>query len=906
MRAFVLPTPSKLLALSALLAIFLIALLWGFMQQASSSHFVIVAANKATASEATANGEVLFLNQQEIALANREIRLLCFQGALDPNPTDMQFMTTGAGVMPIALPAGCTHLAALRLWHTQPSGKPGHGPAYWVYTTSWLPGSSDLIPLAASGFTTVTISDINTLVLFNVVVGLAWEPPQSSDYVSELLKGLGENSLLNDGASASSYLYDLTNGTMSFGPVTIHTNGESWESADIRVMPANDLKPSAQVGGIVPEAFHFTSTVFVTATTVYSPGAITLGRNWAACAPDDTITSHPAGYLIPCPFADNITDTIKLYGATDSIVISSLVKYGNWDDAPGFRTIVHEWAHYALFLYDEYQTAQGQPTSCIRPENKLIAYDHDNASAMDWHYTSSELWEVMPPPPGCSVSKQYAFHGLSDCETLAAWFEIQQIANAQSLPPLGCDAGASDGGPRSLGLAKFLFGRQPPTTITPTYWWYLPFVKFSNEGDAADQAKPAAAEATILDTRIPVNANLPARQIDAIPTTIQAYQLRPDDDPNDDPNDAKAFEQIWYQGQVVSDSVTTSDNGIQWQGHVTILGAQDEFDLVKLFGESYTTDTSANVGGRWFGETVASSGAVVNLQPLDWPASMDLEYQVNTQGQVVTVTAHVTLPIMGGGVPSSIEAEAGIQLCAPDRTIRCFWDEKLTLVSTTATHEYWQASISPAQGEPTLPNYGIVRLNVQYAIPGVPPQNRELISWYKTSGVGPGSYNANAPTPPGEDDVVALFSESVRRHCNQLIFSAVTNAEILTRSLGTDGSGNPIMGLLGPPLDLAVRLPLEEEGDLCPERFGRDSRMIAQKDIYLTLSYNHLHQIAGQDTIRDDLTPAIEEKLLILFFDPQTGWEVVAPLAATRNPAMNWISVPFTQDGIYAIGWVKP
>ena len=120
MRAFIVPTPFKVLVFSTLLALFLMAMLWGLMQLAAGNPFGAMAAN----------GEVRFVNQQEGALANQEIRLLCFQGVLDTNPTDMQFVSAADGTMPVALPAGCTHLAALHLWHVQPTSKPGHGPAY--------------------------------------------------------------------------------------------------------------------------------------------------------------------------------------------------------------------------------------------------------------------------------------------------------------------------------------------------------------------------------------------------------------------------------------------------------------------------------------------------------------------------------------------------------------------------------------------------------------------------------------------------------------------------------------------------------------------------------------------------------------------------------------------------------
>ena len=882
MGASVRQTLRKPFALSVVLALFLAITLAISMQQLWGSSTVALAAGE----------EVQFFDENNIALATRDIRLLCFNGLLDTSPDDIRFVTTNGGAMPVPLPAGCTHVAALHLWHTQPSGKPEHGPAYWVYTTSWQPGSSDLTPIVVSGTTNITIPNKNSLVLFNMVIGLAWQPPKDSTYLLELYKGLGGNSVINDGESASSYLYDLTEGTMAIGPVTLHVDGKEWESTDIRIVPANDLKPSAQVGGIVAQSFNFTSTVFVTATTVYSPGAITMGRNWAACAPAGNIS--PPSFLIACNPGSGVTDTVKLYGASDSIATGfPTPKYGNWDDAPGFRTIVHEWAHYALFLYDEYQTVQAQPAHCTSMDNKLLANDDKNASAMDWHYTASEFWHEMPPPGTCDQTKQYLFHGLSDCKTLAAWYTIQQIPNASTLPPLGCDGSGSGEGPASLGVTKFLFGRQPPAVSPPTRFPFsirLPGIKFGPPRLLTPEAGVAEVTQSTIDALVQVQAELFLPPPRDPPSFLHVYQLRPDGD--------ESYNRIWYQGKVFSDT----SNADLWTGHVTVLGAQNEVDDVKIFGESYLTDLPGSGGGRWFGQSKLIPNTTVLLRPDDWPASMDLEFEVNPQGQVVTVTAHVSLPVIGP--PDQIKA--AIQICSPDTDVRCYWDQPLTLISATATQEYWRGSVHPTSGQPTLPNYGIVRLYVIYDLGRGQPEKHELMSWYKTSGVGPGSHNALAPTPPNEDDIVTLFSETVRRHCNQLIYSAATNAEILESSLGEDGDGNPFVGLVGQPLDLAVRLPFEADGAECPGPFGQGSRTVAQQDIYLTLSYNHLFEVRSQEIIRDYLSPEIESKLQILFYNPNTGWEVVLPASTTRNPTMNWISVPFRQDGIYAIGWVKP
>ena len=126
----------------------------------------------------------------------------------------------------------------------------------------------------------------------------------------------------------------------------------------------------------------------------------------------------------------------------------------------------------------------------------------------------------MPPPASCAKSKQYLFHGLSDCETLAAWYEIQQIPNAKDLPPLGCNAGEPGKGPGALGLTKFLFDRDPPdleptptpspTKPPPERLHYLPYLQRSPSRKEAETpkapARQAAAAATIIDARVAVNA----------------------------------------------------------------------------------------------------------------------------------------------------------------------------------------------------------------------------------------------------------------------------------------------------------------------------------------------------------------------------------------------------------------
>ena len=76
------------------------------------------------------------------------MRVLCYAHPGDASPlADMPLKTDVNGYPTSGLPGACGYVAALQLLHTQPSGKPNHGPAYWVYATSWSPAN----PPASSG-----------------------------------------------------------------------------------------------------------------------------------------------------------------------------------------------------------------------------------------------------------------------------------------------------------------------------------------------------------------------------------------------------------------------------------------------------------------------------------------------------------------------------------------------------------------------------------------------------------------------------------------------------------------------------------------------------------------------------------------------------------------------------------
>jgi hypothetical protein len=181
--------------------------------------------------------------------------------------------------------------------------------------------------------------------------------------------------------AASDFLYDMTDGQMAFGEVAIYDNAEHWTEADIQIVASNIVRPHAYVGGIGGnDRAH----------------VIRLGRAW-----DGTSGNQ-----------------------------------GHWDAPDGYRTLAHEFGHYALYLYDEYfgyRYQNGIPvgerkTTCTGNHNRTT--EATNASVMDDQYTSSEL--AMRDVPGlwsslCLLTAQWQLNHESDWETL-----VRKYADTQT------------------------------------------------------------------------------------------------------------------------------------------------------------------------------------------------------------------------------------------------------------------------------------------------------------------------------------------------------------------------------------------------------------------------------------------------------------------------------------------
>lgn len=173
---------------------------------------------------------------------------------------------------------------------------------------------------------------------------------------------------------ASDALYDASDGQMAFGRVAIYDKGIGWNEADIQVAVRNNVRPYAYVGGL---------------TAADRSQVIRVGRYWDGASGNQ----------------------------------------GDWDQRNGYRTLIHEFGHYGLNLYDEYfgyviqdgVLVGEQTTHCTGPENRNAATEATNASLMDYQYTSTELaargaaglWSA-----ACEQTAQWQLNEESDWETI--------------------------------------------------------------------------------------------------------------------------------------------------------------------------------------------------------------------------------------------------------------------------------------------------------------------------------------------------------------------------------------------------------------------------------------------------------------------------------------------------------
>ncbi len=294
--------------------------------------------------------------------------------------------TDGMGLLnPGSLAIG-TKLTTLVMQKEQPTGRDGHdGWAYRIYTSNvGWAANGALQEFSVSAPGEQRLAVRQDRALVLFNLLISIEWDATDEYTAEIMNAL---------RSGSDYLYDLTDGQMAIGQVNIYDNGIHWAEADIQISARNNVRPHAYVGGLTADNKSY---------------VIRLGRFWN--------------------------------GASGS--------QGSWQAQDGYRTLIHEFAHYGLYLYDEYFgylfDDQGNllgevEKSCTGIENRNPAGDATNASVMDHHYTSSEL--AMRGVNGlwssaCEQTAQWQINGESDWDTITRMYgDNAALARWQFLTP---------------------------------------------------------------------------------------------------------------------------------------------------------------------------------------------------------------------------------------------------------------------------------------------------------------------------------------------------------------------------------------------------------------------------------------------------------------------------------------
>ena len=734
-----------------------------------------------------------------------------------------------------SFPADCAYVAVLYKLHEQPSWHPSE-PAYRVYAANWDRNQGLPTPVSED----IRISTSNKLTLFNAVVSLEWQP--DANYVTDLQDGL---------RNGSAYLYDVTDGQMAFGDISIYSGGQKWDNADLRFLASNDRRPSAVVGGIVNVRRSFTSPV---GTAYFSPGRVLLGRYW------------------------NGKDAFS----------------GNWAQPNAFRTIIHEWGHYALLLYDEYlhtgvSTANLDYCTCNElPDGtscnaSIMAYqyplDKDGTPGPDDPEDASELWhsnDTASPPNVCVDSLQGYVHGRSDWDTLRDWGAIQGLP----LEPLTVPSSVVPG--PSIGVAGDFLGFLDNTVPNP-------------------EPNPT------LPVNLPSGAKVAAENLPA----TQSYIIKND---GSDPSTV----QILHQGQVIGPA---RNSGIELFG-------VSASDALWFSMDQYSVDS--NDGKRYVPPGKSASAFSASEAAEDtWQASVDLIYSVTSSATGSKLT---TLTVRLSDMTTNPTRIQQAQLCTPNtEEISGFPHGCTNLKQTNGSANTWEFPFTPQdfcgiEVPPEecqineLPLFGFVR------VLGGPNGEQQLIRWYEDGGP-PGPAHSGGDTPAEDGTVMVNTTNPIDiPRCSRVFVMPAADFTAVSHSIAKDVP--EIRGIIGIPMDVDILLPTAGGASVDPNADCTYDSSAGDHDLPIDVTLGMFYPIPRLEFERFGQAPTsmktasllpvlfqtpsfIEpDQLRLLHFDrSQQKWTIVVQpngvdLPVDRDENLGWIAQDIAFDGIFAIGWV--
>lgn len=665
--------------------------------------------------------------------------------------------------------------------------------------------------------------------VFDLTVSLEWQPGEKDLLVDDLVaagcprqeaRELFLDDLIEGLRQTSAYLYTYSEGQMALGKVNIYTDGANWESADIRILADSAYRPTAFVGGIERVRRNYTAATGHTIT--FSPGEIFLGRLWSG----------------------------------------SGARCGGWSQPAGWRTIGHEFAHYALYLFDEYyneSTRAAQYCTTDPAGIRLLGPGEPvgssttslNDSLMAYHYTADKLWlDSSSVPDGCNGTPQAVVHGKSDWDTIVDFYGGAGVARP----------GAATVGPDFTGSpAAALFA---PSVIQPA-------------------AVPPNTSAVV--------ALAPLARPNLIGQTYLVHQEKTDNG---------TFMRILGQGDLPAGKASVFF-GVKPGDRAAVLVQDWVTGERSYFPKTYTSAPPLVPGAK----------NVLKATPSAWCTSMAI-----TPRAVKTL-----LPPVPNAKPEPVSEVAGLNVhlqdcrpqidyryvemayCPAGGTCEPFVQVVATPPGNVFDHTF---TFLPADGKDEPPaRHGYIYVRVPEGTSST-SAGSETISWYQLAGgVGPAHTEGHAALLDGLVNVDALKSSAAFDGSWALYSPAQICVPPGTRFVLPRG----VLGIVGQPVRVqAVVMPAGAPG---PDQKQIDSRTWSPKDppVQVRLSYN-------QDLL--DQLGISEAQLVVLRLRGQTQdrkvWEPV-PIV-DRSLALDWLSVqeqPFNVNGdgqgdIYALGYVRP
>jgi hypothetical protein len=316
--------------------------------------------------------------------------------------------TTGSdGLMNVWVQAG-DELVATSLVLEQTTSKGSHSQdssqnwAYRVHLTS--ADVSDDGTINTHVVVSTNVTQTLTIKKSNTLIGFnivaSVEWDATGSYLDELEQGFEE---------ASEYLYDASDGQMYFELATIYDDNANWNNADFQFKASNQEWPHTNnIGGILDG----------------SDKRAYFGRHFSG----------------------------------------SSANQGSWTNSNGFRTFIHEFGHYALYLYDEYFYYGGFlglskiDTQCTANRTNWGS-PYSNASVasslMDYQFSTTEFCSTLTANPHNHDTYQHQKNGESTWETI-----VRKYSDSQATPRWEFQTPVSHGqvvaGPNSIPASGWM------------------------------------------------------------------------------------------------------------------------------------------------------------------------------------------------------------------------------------------------------------------------------------------------------------------------------------------------------------------------------------------------------------------------------------------------------------------